>query len=149
MYCFLCEGIYVTVCYRGFTNLLQFVTYLRYAVTFCNMRVFAGERMYTAGLIGEVCTRCVRYGSGLSRSDYPQFRRDIQEAFSVAVVEEFGDQGGEPIPSDAELNAAFAAQGTLVFHVVSGDVRVGGVVVEIHPETRLSGCFRIRWCGRR
>ena len=59
--------------------------------------------------------------------EYPQFRRDIQEAFSVAVVEEFGDQGGEPIPSDAELNAAFAAPGALVFHVVSGDVRVGGV----------------------
>ena len=69
-------------------------------------------------------------------ADYPQFRRDIQEAFSVAVVEEFGDQGGEPIPSDEELEAAFAAPGALVFHVVSGDVRVGGVVVEIHPETQ-------------
>ena len=69
-------------------------------------------------------------------ADYPQFRRDIQEAFSVAVVEEFGDQGGEPIPSDAELEAAFAAPGALVFHVVSGDVRVGGVVLEIHPETQ-------------
>ena len=103
--------------------------------------------------------------------EYPQFRRDIQEAFSVAVVEEFGDQGGEPIPSDAELNAAFAAPGALVFHVMCGSagwwwrfiLRRSGIVwcsfLFLRRFTaagsgwrrggRWSGCFRIQWCGRR
>ena len=62
-------------------------------------------------------------------ADYPQFRRDIQEAFSVAVVEEFGDQGC--CSGGSGVSCCFGG---------CAGRRGGG---------RLSGCFRIRWCGRR
>lgn len=46
MYCFLCEGIYVTVCYSDFVNLLHFVTCMRCAVTVCYRGFYGGKDVY-------------------------------------------------------------------------------------------------------
>ena len=49
-----------------------------------------------------------------SRADFPAFKRELQAAFAVAVVEEMGELPEGPIPSDAELDRALSAPGAVV-----------------------------------
>ena len=71
-----------------------------------------------------------------SRADFPAFKRELQAAFAVAVVEEMGELPEGPIPSDAELDRALSAPGAVVLHVLQGGRRVGGAVVTIDRETQ-------------
>ncbi len=71
-----------------------------------------------------------------SADDLPRFKRDLQAAFALAVVEAFGDQLDEPIPSDATLETAFSAPGAVVLRIVQDGVDVGGAVVTINTETQ-------------
>lgn len=64
------------------------------------------------------------------------FKADLQKAFAVAVVEEFGSLPDGPIPSDHVLDDAFAAPGAVVLNVISGGKTVGGAVVTINRETQ-------------
>nr|WP_303626249.1 GNAT family N-acetyltransferase [Rhodopseudomonas palustris] len=68
--------------------------------------------------------------------DWPEFTRQLQEAFAVAVIEQFGALPGGPIPSDDDVRRSLAAPGAVVYHVVSGGTRVGGAVVTIDPVTQ-------------
>ncbi len=68
--------------------------------------------------------------------DWPEFGRRLQEAFAVAVIEEFGALPGGPIPSDDDVRRSLAAPGAVVYHVVAGGARVGGAVVTIDPVTQ-------------
>lgn len=67
--------------------------------------------------------------------DLPRFKRALQEAFAVAVIAEFGALPDGPIPSDADLDASFAAPGAEVLHIVGAEGRIGGAVVSIDRET--------------
>ncbi len=67
--------------------------------------------------------------------DHPQFKRDLQTAFALAVSEQFGEPP-EPIPSDADLDAALNAQGAQAYHILLGETKAGGVVVRINPATQ-------------
>lgn len=66
--------------------------------------------------------------------ELPQFTKDLQEAFSIAVKEKFGTT--EPIPSDKEVESIFKSEGTASYHVVQDGKRVGGVIVTINEKTQ-------------
>lgn len=71
--------------------------------------------------------------------DLEDFRKKIQEAFGIAVEENFGKQDG-PVPDDQEfdqeLEEAFHAPGTVVYHILHGSEKIGGAVLGIHPATQ-------------
>jgi hypothetical protein len=69
-------------------------------------------------------------------ADFPRFKRELQAAFAVAVPRERGEVPNEPIPSDADLDAALAASNVAVLHILRDDRRVGGAVVTINRETQ-------------
>lgn len=71
-----------------------------------------------------------------SADDLPQFRRDLQEAFAVAVVEKYGSNDGGPIPSDEDVAASIAAPNAVVHRVLEDGRWVGGAVVSIDAQTQ-------------
>ena len=71
----------------------------------------------------------------LQSADRPQFIRDLQTAFEIAVLEEYGPQEEEIVPA-GEIEASLDAPGAEAFRVVSGGQIIGGVVVSIHPQTQ-------------
>lgn len=68
-------------------------------------------------------------------ADLPDFKRALQAAFMLAVVDEFGPLDG-PIPSDSDLDAAIAAPGAQTLHIVEDRRHVGGAVVVIDTATQ-------------
>ena len=68
-------------------------------------------------------------------ADLPAFKRELQEAFAVAVVEEFGALPDGPIPSDEDLDASIAAPGTVTLRILADGRSVGGAVVTIDEST--------------
>lgn len=69
-----------------------------------------------------------------TEADLPRFRKDLQEAFAIAVVDTFGPGDGSPIPSDDDINADFAEPNTIVLRVLEDGRWVGGAVVAIDAE---------------
>jgi len=69
-------------------------------------------------------------------SDYLFFKRELQAAFAVAVVDEMGGLPDGPIPSDAELDEALSAPHAVVLQILHEGNRVGGAVVTIHRDTQ-------------
>ena len=65
-----------------------------------------------------------------------KFKKDLQESFSVAIIEEFGSLDNGPIPSDEDIEESFKAPGSAIYHILSNGIRVGGVVVYINEETQ-------------
>ncbi len=68
-------------------------------------------------------------------SDVPAFKKELQAAFAVAVVDAFGTLPDGPIPSDEELEATFTAPGAVVLRIVADGRKVGGAVVTLDAET--------------
>lgn len=68
-------------------------------------------------------------------ADLPAFRRELQEAFAVAVIEEFGALPDGPIPADEDLDASMAAPGAVTLRILSEGRNVGGAVVTIDEAT--------------
>lgn len=66
----------------------------------------------------------------LEASDLAEFTRSLQEAFSVAVKEEFGT--GDLIPSTEEIQSSIHAQGASAYVITANGKRVGGAVVKIN-----------------
>lgn len=71
----------------------------------------------------------------VKEEELPEFERKIQEAFLVAVEESFGRQK-EPIPSHQELEECRHNPGTVIFHLMQGSCKVGGVMLNINSETQ-------------
>lgn len=68
--------------------------------------------------------------------DLPAFKRELQQAFAVAVVEEFGALPDGPIPADDDLDRAIAAPGAAVLRILLGGRKVGGAIVTIDAEAQ-------------
>lgn len=66
--------------------------------------------------------------------DLQEFKKKLQEAFAIAVVEAFGPQN-EPIPSDKDLDESISGKNSVVYHIVQGGKKVGGTVLCIDNET--------------
>ncbi|MFL9828118.1 GNAT family N-acetyltransferase [Rhodoplanes sp. SY1] len=67
--------------------------------------------------------------------DLPAFKRELQAAFAVAVIAEFGSLPDGPIPSDDDLDRSIAAPGAVVLRILCDGRKVGGAVVTIDAET--------------
>lgn len=70
----------------------------------------------------------------VSIAELPEFEQNIQEAFLAAVEENFGKQK-EPIPSHQDLEWCRCTFGTVFFHIVQQEQKVGGAVLNINPKT--------------
>ena len=70
------------------------------------------------------------------REELPAFCKQLQEAFSVAVIETFGPQDGGPIPADRDVWESLSAPGGAAYHILLGCQKVGGVVVNINEATQ-------------
>ncbi|MBS0248871.1 MAG: N-acetyltransferase [Proteobacteria bacterium] len=68
-------------------------------------------------------------------SDMAAFKKELQDAFAVAVVDEFGTLPDGPIPSDQVLDAALAAPGAVVLRILADGRKIGGAVVTIDMNT--------------
>lgn len=68
-------------------------------------------------------------------SDHASFKKELQAAFAVAVVDEFGTLPDGPIPSDEVLDGALNARNVEVLHILCDGRRVGGAVLTINAQT--------------
>lgn len=68
--------------------------------------------------------------------DLLEFKRELQAAFAVAVIEAFGPLTDGPIPADADLDQSIRAPGVEVLHILQDGQRVGGAVVTIDAATQ-------------
>ena len=66
--------------------------------------------------------------------ELPAFTRKLQDAFSIALKDEFGIT--DPIPSEAEVQSAYHAQGAVTCHIVADGKRVGGAILAINENTQ-------------
>lgn len=71
----------------------------------------------------------------VKEEELSEFERKMQEAFLVAVEENFGRQE-EPIPTHQELEECRHDSGTVLFHLMQGSCKIGGVVLSINTETQ-------------
>ena len=55
---------------------------------------------------------------------FPTFKRQLQEAFAVAIIEEFGSLPNGPVPSDADLDGMMSGPGAVVLHILCDGRRV-------------------------
>lgn len=67
--------------------------------------------------------------------DFAAFKKELQEAFAIAVIEEYGELPDGPIPDDEDLDKAMSAPGAVVLSVLCDGRKVGGAVVTINEGT--------------
>ena len=68
-------------------------------------------------------------------SDPALFKKELQDAFAVAVVDEFGELPDGPIPSDEVLDDALDARDAVILHILCDGRKVGGAVLKIDAKT--------------
>lgn len=68
--------------------------------------------------------------------DLPDFKKELQEAFAIAVIEKYGELDGGPIPSDDDLDASINAPKAVTLRILYDGKSVGGAVLTIDEETR-------------
>ena len=71
----------------------------------------------------------------IKENDKEWFIKDLQKAFRVAVIEEYGEQEDEII-SKTEIEESMEAQGAETYHIVADGKIVGGVVLTINRKTQ-------------
>ncbi|KNY13656.1 hypothetical protein AKG11_27665 [Shinella sp. SUS2] len=69
------------------------------------------------------------------QNDLPDFKKELQEAFSLAVIDEYGALPDGPIPSDEDLDSSIAAPGAVALRILSDGEKIGGAVVTIDENT--------------
>lgn len=72
----------------------------------------------------------------VAEADLSRFRAELRDAFSVAVIEEFGSVSDGAIPPDEVIVESCDAPGAEVLHILMDDKRVGGAVVAIDEITQ-------------
>ena len=68
-------------------------------------------------------------------SDIADFKRELQDAFAVAVIAEFGSLADGPIPPDEVLTSSINAPGAEVLRILRNGQKVGGAVLAINKKT--------------
>ncbi|BAL74311.1 hypothetical protein [Bradyrhizobium cosmicum] len=67
--------------------------------------------------------------------DIGDFKKELQDAFSIAVKEEFDNLPDGPIPSDDDLDHSINAKGAVALRIMCDGRKVGGAVVSINEQT--------------
>ncbi len=67
-------------------------------------------------------------------AELPQFTKELQKAFAIAVQEKFGES--DPIPSEEEVRSSFYSEGAAAYHIVLNGKHAGGAVLQIHEKTQ-------------
>jgi hypothetical protein len=67
--------------------------------------------------------------------DIAAFKKELQDAFASAVVDEFGELPDGPIPSDEVLDGAVNAPGAVTLRILCDGRTIGGAVVTVNEET--------------
>lgn len=80
---------------------------------------------------------CVTLDVGIE-ADLPRFCKDLQDAFAIAVVEDFGSVCEGAIPSDEDIYASFEALNAVVLRILEEGRWVGGAVVSIDAGTQIN-----------
>lgn len=68
-------------------------------------------------------------------NDIATFKKELQDAFALAVADEFGSLADGPIPSDEVLDRAVSAPGAVALRILCDGKKVGGAVVTINAST--------------
>lgn len=71
----------------------------------------------------------------INENDREWFIKDLQKAFLIAVIEEYGELEGEIILRE-DIEESMDAKGAVTYHIISNGKIVGGVVVVIDPKTQ-------------
>lgn len=71
-----------------------------------------------------------------NKEDLPLFQKELQEAFTNAFREYFGDTEDELIPSDDEIQESFNSPEAVIYNILLDGERVGGVVLRIDDKTQ-------------
>lgn len=79
--------------------------------------------------------KCVRFVP-VKKDELSEFKINLQETFTDALVKQFGQSNSEPIPSDEDISASFNAKGAVINHILFGQEKVGGVVLNINKKTQ-------------
>ncbi len=69
-------------------------------------------------------------------ADLATFVRDLQDAFTLGIVEEFGAPHPGSIPSAEDVEESVLSPASTTFHLVLGGRRVGGAVLSIDEATQ-------------
>lgn len=56
--------------------------------------------------------------------DFTAFKKELQEAFAIAVIDEYGELPDGPIPDDDDLDKAMSAPGAVVPRILSAGRKV-------------------------
>ncbi|SJN58014.1 GNAT family N-acetyltransferase [Vibrio ruber] len=72
----------------------------------------------------------------VQQEDRLEFKQKLKTAFTDAVIKEFGQYHGKPIPSDKDIESSFDAENMVLYHILSNDNPVGGAVLQINEETQ-------------
>ena len=75
------------------------------------------------------------YLEELKYEDREKFIADLQAAFKVAVIEEFGDEEDGEVITKEEIEESLDGKGAEAYHIVHNGERVGGTVISIDAET--------------
>ncbi|WP_418765620.1 GNAT family N-acetyltransferase [Mailhella sp.] len=70
----------------------------------------------------------------VTENELPDFTRNAQEAFSVALRETFGHV--DPIPSEDEVRTYFFSPGAASYHIMLSQRRIGGAMLLIDEKTQ-------------
>ena len=71
-----------------------------------------------------------------TKADLPDFSKNLQEAFAIAVVETFGSVAAGSLPSDGEIAASWNAPNAIAHRILEDGRWVGGAVVTIDRARR-------------
>lgn len=72
----------------------------------------------------------------LRRQDIPEFKKNMQESFSVTVTEVFGAPENGPIPSDADIDGSLCDKNAHAFRIFCDEKETGGAIVLFDKASR-------------
>lgn len=71
----------------------------------------------------------------VERDEFRDFVTDVQDVFSIAVLEEFGETDDTEVIPDADVEEALYDSYAEVYYIYVGEEKIGGIALHIDSET--------------
>lgn len=71
----------------------------------------------------------------ITSDDVKTFKKELQEAFSLAITDELGACPDEPIPADDDLENSINSPNSVVIRILYKGKKAGGAILSINKET--------------